>query len=94
MDSGIVFDVDEAPADERPRPLERISFVVPAPREIGLPPHNGQIGVRLHVFERDAIRVASRYKADRSVEPQLHPVEASGRASLAAVRRLIEDTGA
>jgi hypothetical protein len=38
--------------------------------------------------------VASRQKADRAIEPDLHPVEAAGRASLAAVRKLLEDTGA
>ena len=43
---------------------------------------------------RDAIRVASRQKADRTLEPQLHPVEASGRASIEALKRLLEDTGA
>jgi hypothetical protein len=92
MQSGIAFDVDDVPTDERPRPLERIDFVVPAPRGIGLPAHVVHLGVRLHVYARDAIRVAPRYRPDRSLEPRLHPIEASGRASLAAVRRLLEDT--
>jgi hypothetical protein len=51
-----------------------------------------RIAVHLHVYPRDAIRVAPRHRADPGLEPDLHPVEASGRAGLAAVRRLIEDT--
>lgn len=94
MNAGIAFDVDDGPADERPRVLERLSFALPAPAEFGLPRHARQVGVHLHVYPRDAIRVAPRSKADRALEPHLHPVEASGRASLAAVRRLLEDTGA
>lgn len=94
MNSGFEFDVGEGPADERPRPLEYIAFVVPAPRNLGLPSRIRQIGFQLHVYPRDAIRIAARYRADRSLEPQLHPVEASGRASLSAVRRLLQDTGA
>ena len=94
MDAGIQFDVADGALDERPRALERLSFAVPAPRDLGLPRHASHVGVHLHVYPRDAIRVASRQKADRALEPQLHPVEASGRASLAAVRRLLEDTGA
>lgn len=94
MNAGVDFDADDGPPDERPQLLERLTFLMPAPRDIGLPPHVDQIGFHLHVYPRDAIRVASRQKADRGLEPDLHPVEASGRASLAAVRKLLEDTGA
>jgi hypothetical protein len=94
MDAGIDFAVDDSPADERPRALELLSFGVPAPRDLGLPRHVAQIGVHLHVYPRDAIRVAPRHKANRALEPELHPEEASGRASLAALRKLLEDTGA
>jgi hypothetical protein len=94
MDDGIAFEVDDGPADERPRPLERLTFLVPVQGDIGLPRHAPGVGVHLHVYERDAIRVASRHKTDRALEPGLHAVEASGRASLPALRRLIEDTGA
>lgn len=94
MNAGVDFDVDDGPADERPQMLERLTFLMPAPRDIGLPPRVDQIGFHLHVYPRDAIRVASRQKSDRGMEPDLHPVEASGRASLAAVRKLLEDTGA
>jgi hypothetical protein len=94
MNAGVEFDVDEGPAEQRPRMLERLSFLAPAPRDIGLPRHVDQIGIHLHVYPRDAVRVASRYKVERAQEPDLHPVEAAGRASLPALRRLLEDTGA
>jgi hypothetical protein len=94
MNAGVDFDAEAGPPDERPQVLERLTFLMPAPRDIGLPPHVDQIGFHLHVYPRDAIRVASRQKADRGLEPDLHPVEASGRASLAAVRKLLEDSGA
>lgn len=94
MNAGIDFDVDEGRADDRPRPLERLSFVVPAPADAALPPRVGHVGVHLHVYGRDAIRVAARTRTDAALEPDLHPVEAAGRANLAAVRRLLEDTRA
>jgi hypothetical protein len=94
LNAGVEFDVDDGPADERPRVLERLSFLVPAPPDLGLPKHVAQVGFHLHVYPRDAIRVAARHKADRTVEPDLHPVEASGRANLSALRRLLHDTGA
>lgn len=94
MNAGIEFDVDEGPADEHPRALERLAFAVPARPDLGLRRHANQVGVQLHVYPRDAIRVAARSKVDRALEPHLHPVEAAGRASLPALRRLLEDTGA
>ena len=92
LDAGVEFDVDEGPPDERPRMFERLSFLMPAPRDIGLPRGMNRVAVHLHVYPRDAIRVAPRHKPDPGVEPDLHPVEASGRAGLTAVRRLIQDT--
>jgi hypothetical protein len=92
MNSGIDFDVESGPTDERPLMLERLSFVVVAPQSPGLPARMSHVGFHLHIFERDAIRVAARAKADRALEPDLHPVQAAGRANLAALRRLIEDT--
>jgi hypothetical protein len=65
---------------------------MPAPRDIGLPPQLDRVAVHLHVYPRDAIRVAPRHRPDLGLEPDLHPVEASGRAGLPAVRRLIQDT--
>jgi hypothetical protein len=92
MNTGIDFEVDEGDPDERPAALERLSFVVPAPRAAGLPLQRRQIGVRLHVYARDAIRVAPRQR-ERPEASDLHPVAAAGRANLAALRRLIEDSG-
>lgn len=94
MNAGIEFDVGDGPNDERPRALEHVAFVIPAPPDFQLPARSTSVGVHLHVYPRDAIRVASRARADRTIEPDLHPVEGAGRASLAAVRRLLEDTGA
>lgn len=94
MNAGVDFDVEDGPADERPQMLERLAFLMPAPPNIGLPPRTDRIGFHLHIYPRDAIRVAAPQKADRAIEPELHPVEASGRASLAAVRKLLQDTGA
>ncbi len=93
INAGIEFDVDDGP-DERPRALEAVSFVVTPDRDSDVALSLARVGVQLLVYSRDAIRVASRAKVDRAREPDLHPVEAAGRASLAAVRRLIEDTGA
>jgi len=90
MNAGIDFDVDEGDADERPAAFERLSFMLPA-RASDLPPELRQVGVHLHVFPRDAIRVASRQR-DRTACAEMHPTEAAGRANLAAVRRLIADT--
>jgi len=92
LDAGVEFEVDEGPADERPRMFERLSFLMPVPRDIGLPRQLDRVAVHLHVYPRDAIRVAPRHRPDPGLEPDLHPVEASGRAGLPAVRRLIQDT--
>lgn len=89
MNAGIDFDVDEGDADERPAALERLSFMLPA--RGGLPGDLRQVGVHLHVYPRDAIRVASRQR-DRAAAAEMHPIEAAGRANLAALRRLIGDT--
>jgi hypothetical protein len=93
LDAGIDFEVDEGPEDERPRMLERLTFLVPAPRDIGLARQASRVGVHLHAFPRDAIRVAARGKSD-AAEPGVHAIEASGRANLGALRRLLEDTAA
>lgn len=92
LNEGIEFDVDDGPAEERPRMLERLSFVMPAPRGIGLSRQVNQIGVHLQVFPRDAIRVASRNKSDSAGDPAVHAVEASGRANLPSLQRLLRDT--
>jgi hypothetical protein len=90
MNSGIEFEAEPGDDHERPAALERLTFVLPA-REAGLPPTLRRIGVRLHVYERDAIRVAPRHRALATTGFDVHPIAAGGRASLTAVRQLIEE---
>jgi hypothetical protein len=93
MDAGVDFEADEGCVDERPAPLERLSFLMTMPGEADLRSRIDRgVVVHLHVFPRDAIRVAPRGRPDPSLEPELHPVAGSGRANLAALRRLIEDS--
>jgi hypothetical protein len=86
---GIEFDVDEGDADERPPALERLSFVMPLVNAMGA--RTARVGVRLHVFARDAIRTAARHRRD--ADDDMHPIEAVGRANTAAVTRLIDESG-
>jgi len=87
---GIDFDVDDGDdGDDRPTVLERLNFVLPA--ELAPGTRQQMIGVRLHIYERDAIRVASRHRRDAAGDDDMHPIEAAGRANLDLVRRLIED---
>jgi hypothetical protein len=90
MESRIEFEAEGADEHDRPLPLERLMFVLPA-REPGLPPTLRRIGVRLHVYDRDAIRVAPRYRALATSEFDVHPIAAGGRANLTALRQLIRD---
>jgi hypothetical protein len=92
LDAGVDFDVDEGPAEERPRMLERLTFLLPPGVAAGPRQGGDRTGVQLHVHARDAIRVAPRFRPDPALEPDLHPVEASGRANLPALRRLLQDT--
>jgi hypothetical protein len=91
MDAGVQFDVEEGAAEERPAALECLSYMTTSadPDRAGT---TRSIGVHLHAYPRDAIRVAARQRADRVQDPEVHPVEASGRANLAALLRLIEET--
>jgi hypothetical protein len=90
MNLGIAFDVDDGDGvDDRPAVLERLNFVLPAELVPGA--RQQMIGVRLHIYERDAIRVAPRHRRDASGEEDMHPIEAAGRANLDLVRRLIEE---
>ncbi len=84
---GIDFDVEDGDSNERPAALERMSFVAPSASSRNL------IGVRLHIYGRDAIRVAARNRRDTASEEDLHPIEAAGRANLAALQRLISESG-
>ena len=88
---GIEFDVEDGDSEaERPAALERLNFVV------RMAPSNGvrgrMIGIRLHVYARDAIRIASRHKREVDAEAGLHPIETNGRANLGLVCQLIADT--
>ncbi len=88
---GIDFDVDDGDGDgERPAALERLNFVVPAAAGSAL--RQRRIGIRLHIFARDAIRIAARHKRDVATDEDMHPIEVAGRASLNSVRRLIEES--
>jgi hypothetical protein len=91
MNAGIDFDAEAGDADQRPAVQESLAFTVTA-RDAGLPASMRLVGVRLHVFDHGAIRVAPRQRAASAAEFTLHPVEASGRANLAALRRLIAES--
>ena len=92
MNLGIDFDVDDGDdADDRPAALERLNFVLPAKLVPGA--RQKMIGVRLHIYERDAIRVAPRHRREVAGEDTMHPIEAAGRADLDSVRLLIDESG-
>lgn len=84
LNEGVDFDVTEG-GREGDGALETLHFVVQPARARGAPT---RLGVVLDVHEVDAIRVAPRY---RSSHPDLHPVEASGRADEAQLRALLRD---
>ncbi len=86
LNLGIDFDVEDGRRDERPVALERLSFVAASAARQSL------IGVQLHIYHRDAIRIASRHRRDSTHEEDMHPVEAAGRANLVALCRLIDET--
>ena len=87
---GIEFEAEEGGGDERPAALERLSFVLPAAR--AAESHHKMIGVFLHVYARDAIRVAARHRRDAAHDDEMHPIEAAGRANLAALQRLLNES--
>jgi hypothetical protein len=80
------FDVREAgPNAETTQ--EVLEFVVPAPRGS---PIDGNVGVKLSVMDPVALRVAP---SGRPKDPQLHPVERSGRATVSMLERLLAESG-
>lgn len=89
MNLGVDFDVDAGDGGERPAALERLSFVAASNRP---PPCPARVGIRLHVYLPDAIRVSPRHKR-APAGTGMHPVEAAGRANLAALRKLLDDDG-
>ena len=87
---GIDFDVDHGDDDgDRPAALERLGFVVPTSAASVRQPR--RVGIRLHIYQRDAIRIAPRHRRHVAGEADLHPIEAAGRANLNSVRRLIDE---
>lgn len=92
LDLAIEFDVEDGGGDERPLALERLSFVVKSPTQAAeARARPTLVGVRLHVFSRDAIRVAARHRRAGSTEYHLHPAEAAGRANLPALKKLLAE---
>ena len=78
------FDVrDAGPNAETTQ--EVLEFLVRAPQDSGL---DGAVGVTLSVMDPVALRVAP---AGRAKDPDLHPVERAGRASVSMVERLLAE---
>ncbi len=91
LNLGIDFDVDDGDGEgERPAALERINFVTTIKQ--GSAAAARVVGIRLHVFARDAIRTAARRRQAGGSEEGMHPVEAAGRANLASLHRLTEES--
>jgi hypothetical protein len=90
MNLGINFDVDDGDdGGDRPAALERLNFVLPT-KSPGT--RQDRIGVRLHIYERDAIRVAPRHRREPASDDGMHPIEAAGRANLNSVNRLLDES--
>lgn len=90
LNAGIDFEADDG-GDALPAPLERLSFVTAL--DSAAPARRGPaVGVHLLVFEHDAIRIAPRHRSQPDDKFDLHPVAASGRANLAALHELLDDT--
>lgn len=77
-----VFEDDAAPGATQ----ELLQFVIQPARTRGMP---ARLGVVLAIHDRNAIRTAPRGSSN---DPDLHPVEASGRAPRAQLERLLADT--
>jgi hypothetical protein len=87
LDRGLDIRVDEAGAAHA---QETIGFVV-GRREPG--GYGDATGVLLTVYEPLALRTAPASRP-RAADPQQHSIERAGRADLAMVQRLLEETGA
>lgn len=86
LNEGVDFDVDEG--DREPGgPLERIHFVTTVSLAAG---RSHRTGAVLSVHPSVAIRVAPR---QRSSDDVLHPIEASGRASIEQLEALLASGG-
>ena len=82
LNDGVDFEVDEGSPDPG-GPVERIHFLTDVPLEHG---QRHRTGVVLGLHPSVAIRVAPRH---RSIDASLHPVEASGRASIEQLEALL-----
>jgi len=82
LNAGIDFDVD-AGDPEPGGASERIQFVIDVPLDAG---GHHRAGVVVAVHPSVALRVSARH---RSLDNGLHPVEASGRASVDQLERLL-----
>jgi hypothetical protein len=91
LNAGVEFDAEAPDASERPCPQERLSFLWPA-HEAGLPSSLRHVGVRLSVYETNAMRIAPKQRTSEDAALGLHPVAAGGRAGLPALRQLISDS--
>jgi len=94
IDLAIEFDVEDGGGDERPAALERLSFVVGSAMTGTTESAARQtfVGVRLHIYARDAIRIAARHRRTKPTENHLHPIEAAGRANLDALKKLMMES--
>lgn len=88
MEAGLDFEALEGGGHE-PRPEEVLAFLWPTPRALGLPPSLRQLGVHLEVFGPRARRLAPRASA---VEDGMHPLEGLGRAGIAQLETLLNET--
>lgn len=86
LEQGVEFEASEGGG--RPgAPLEVLHVIVKPARARAMPT---RVGIVIEVFDSNAIRVAPKY---RSAAPDLHPVEAAGRASAAMLNALLTDQG-
>ncbi len=90
LEARIDFDAHAPDENERPAPLERLSFTLPA-CEPGLPASMHRVGIELHLYSRDGLRIAPRGRSDDCPEDPLHPVELAGRADREGLRRLLQE---
>jgi hypothetical protein len=87
LNQALSFDVREAAAGADTT-QEVLEFLVPAPRGASI---ESQVCVTLSVMDPVALRVAP---ASRPKDPELHPVERAGRASVPMLERLLAETEA
>jgi hypothetical protein len=85
LNQSVSFDVHD-PGPNAETTMEVLLFAVRAPVRSRI---DSDVSVTLHVMDPVAQRVAP---AGRPKDPELHPVERAGRASIAMVERLLAET--